>query len=78
MLTFQFNPDSGAQCPICGQSTVASATLIPIHSKKKPHGNSRTLEAVQVHTNCLAKELFYTELDNGTIIMAICDYPYKK
>jgi hypothetical protein len=74
MLQFIFNPSSGAHCPICGKATESEATLIPIWSDK----DHSTVEAIQVHIDCLAKELQYVKLNSGAVIMVTCEYPYRK
>lgn len=76
MKTFNFNNIGGQICPICGTDESKDATLVPIAGTEE--GNNA--EAAQVHTSCLTQNMWlYPKRESiPSMIVAPCEYPYKK
>lgn len=75
MRTFpHFNPAGGHVCPICGTAEDKETVLIPLADKNIPPlwakvssmlpGRPQTIEAIQVHTDCIESHWFYYETQN--------------
>ncbi len=77
MRTFKgFNSSHGAVCPICMTGDDKEIVLIPVSGTES--GNN--MEAIQVHTECLQRELMFYPQGRGLtqpIIAAGCDPEFK-
>jgi len=69
-----FDGSAGHVCPICGNNADKETILIPIVGTKQ----GKSVEAAQVHSDCLLQNLMYRrDIPGGlSLIYAPTQYPY--
>jgi len=73
---FNFNSRGDTVCPICGKGTPEPAILVPINTEGATP--SSTVEAVQIHVECILHSIEYLRLESGCVIIAVCDHLVRK